>query len=350
MTPTIAVMTASSGLNPLRCNSSIPNAPTAVSRPAGKSGIPKSRFKASAAPMNSARSVAIAMTSAWTHSKNVTGRGKRARQTSGRFLPVAIPSLADIRWMRLAMRLETRITHNSRYPNCAPPEMFVAKFPGSTYATAAINAGPRKGRSLRIPLLSPFSDSCAARAVALSPGNTPSTPLITSSARPLIKYRGATLTERGRKETLRLVRRHRLIETFLLEHLGYDWQEVHDEAERLEHAVSDGFTGRLAELLGHPDHDPHGDPIPSAEGTLEVDDSFTLSQAVAGQRLRISKVRDEDAAMVDYLGERNLVPGRCLSVREVRALDGVVIVEDEEAEVYALGEPLAHSIFVRNDS
>ncbi|HEX5975508.1 MAG TPA: metal-dependent transcriptional regulator, partial [Rubrobacteraceae bacterium] len=164
------------------------------------------------------------------------------------------------------------------------------------------------------------------------------------------RYRGATLTERGRKEALRLVRRHRLIETFLLEHLGYDWQEVHDEAERLEHVVSDVFTGRLAELLGHPDHDPHGDPIPSAEGTLEEDDSFTLSQAVAGQRLRISKVSDEDAAMLDYLGERNLVPGRLLSVREVRALDGVVIVEDEEAEIYALGEPLARSIFVRNDS
>ncbi len=146
-------MTASSGLKPLRCNSSIPNAPTAVSRPAGKSGIPKSRLRASAAPMNSARSVAIAMTSACTQSKNVTGRGKRARHTSGRFLPVAIPSLADIDWMSMAMRLETRITHNSRYPNCAPPEMFVAKFPGSTYATAAINAGPRKGRSLRIPLL-----------------------------------------------------------------------------------------------------------------------------------------------------------------------------------------------------
>src|SRR5215212_6562205 len=164
------------------------------------------------------------------------------------------------------------------------------------------------------------------------------------------RYQGASLTERGRVAALRLIRRHRLIETFLLEHLGYDWQEVHDEAERLEHAVSDGFTWRLAELLGDPDHDPHGDPIPSAEGTLEVNDSFTLSQAVAGQRLCIAKVRDEDAAMLDYLGERNLVPGRWLSVREVRALDGVVIVEDEEAEVYALGEPLARSIFVRNDS
>jgi DtxR family transcriptional regulator, Mn-dependent transcriptional regulator len=163
------------------------------------------------------------------------------------------------------------------------------------------------------------------------------------------RYQGASLTERGRVEALRLVRRHRLIETFLLEHLGYDWQEVHEEAERLEHAVSDGFTERLAELLGHPDHDPHGDPIPSAEGTLEADDSFTLSRAVAGQRLRISKVRDEDAAMLDYLGDRNLVPGRRLRVMEVRTLDGVVVVEDEEAEVYALGDPLARSIFVAND-
>jgi DtxR family Mn-dependent transcriptional regulator len=102
-------------------------------------------------------------------------------------------------------------------------------------------------------------------------------------------------------------------------------------------------------LLGHPDHDPHGDPIPSAEGTLEVDDSFSLSQAASGQRLRISKVRDEDAAMLDYFGDRNLVPGRRLIVREVRELDGVVIVEDEEAEVYALGEPLARAIFVTDD-
>jgi DtxR family Mn-dependent transcriptional regulator len=160
------------------------------------------------------------------------------------------------------------------------------------------------------------------------------------------RYRGATLTEKGREEALRLVRRHRLIETFLLEHLGYDWQEVHEEAERLEHAVSDGFTERLAELLGHPDHDPHGDPIPSAEGTMEVDDSFTLNRASAGRRLRIAKVRDEDAAMLDYFGDRNLVPGRWLTIREVRAIDGVVIVEDEDAEVHALGEPLARAIFV----
>jgi DtxR family transcriptional regulator, Mn-dependent transcriptional regulator len=159
-------------------------------------------------------------------------------------------------------------------------------------------------------------------------------------------YHGALLTHRGWEEALRLVRRHRLIETFLLEHLGYSWDEVHEEAERLEHAVSDSFTERLAAFLGHPDHDPHGDPIPAADGTFKPDDSFPLGEAVAGQRVRISKVGD-DASMLDYLGERGLVPGRLLEVREVRGLDGVVAVEDEDGNAHTLGEPLASSVFVR---
>jgi DtxR family transcriptional regulator, Mn-dependent transcriptional regulator len=160
------------------------------------------------------------------------------------------------------------------------------------------------------------------------------------------RYRGVSLTERGREEALRLVRRHRLIETFLLEHLGYSWGEVHEEAERLEHAVSDGFTERLAEFLGHPGRDPHGDPIPAADGTMQPDDSFPLSEAAAGQRVRVSKVGDEPSTL-DYLGEHGLVPGRLLSVREVRELDGVVIVEDEDGRSHALGEPLARAVFVR---
>ncbi|HSK86046.1 MAG TPA: metal-dependent transcriptional regulator [Rubrobacter sp.] len=164
------------------------------------------------------------------------------------------------------------------------------------------------------------------------------------------RYRGASLTEEGRVEAMRLLRRHRLIETFLLEHLGYSWQEVHEEAERLEHAVSDGFTERLAELLGHPDYDPHGGPIPAADGSFEPDDSFPLGEAAAGQRVRISKVSDENVSTLDYLGERELVPGRLLRVKEVRDLDGVVTVEDEDGASHALGESLARSIFVRKDA
>ena len=160
------------------------------------------------------------------------------------------------------------------------------------------------------------------------------------------RYRGVSLTERGREEALRLVRRHRLIETFLLQHLGYSWDEVHEEAERLEHAVSDGFTERLAEYLGHPDQDPHGDPIPAADGSFAPDDSFPLSKAAPGQRVRISKVGD-DPSTLDYLGDRGLVPGRLLCVREVRDLDDVVTVEDEDGGAHALGEPLARAVYVR---
>jgi DtxR family transcriptional regulator, Mn-dependent transcriptional regulator len=162
------------------------------------------------------------------------------------------------------------------------------------------------------------------------------------------RYRGASLTRRGQEEALRLIRRHRLIETFLLEHLGYSWREVHEEAERLEHAVSDGFTERLAEFLGHPDQDPHGDPIPAADGSFAPDDSFPLGQAEAGQRVRISKVGD-DPSVLEYLGEHGLVPAGLLSVREMRELDGVVIVEDEEGGSHALGEPLARAVFVRGE-
>ncbi|MDQ3237221.1 MAG: metal-dependent transcriptional regulator [Actinomycetota bacterium] len=161
------------------------------------------------------------------------------------------------------------------------------------------------------------------------------------------RYRGASLTEKGRIEALRLVRRHRLIETFLLKHLGYSWRDVHAEAERLEHTVSDEFTERLAEFLGHPGHDPHGDPIPTADGTLEPDHSFPLSEAEAGWRVRIHKVGDEDDLVLDYLGERGLVPGRTLNVKEVRGLDGVVTVEDENGDTHSFGSPVALQVFVR---
>ena len=162
------------------------------------------------------------------------------------------------------------------------------------------------------------------------------------------RYQGASLTEAGREEALRLVRRHRLIETFLLEHLGYSWREVHEEAERLEHAVSDEFTERLAEFLGHPDHDPHGDPIPAADGTLEPDDSFPLAAAAVGQRVRISRVDHRGADVLAFLDERGLLPGRLAEIKEVRAVDGVVSVEDEDGELHSLGRALADSIFVRN--
>jgi DtxR family Mn-dependent transcriptional regulator len=132
-----------------------------------------------------------------------------------------------------------------------------------------------------------------------------------------------------------------------MEHLGYSWQDVHEEAERLEHAVSDEFTERLAELLGHPGRDPHGDPIPTADGTLVLESLSLLSESEVGQRVCIVKVSDESTLVLNYLGERGLVPGRRLNVKEVRALDGVVTVEDEDGVEHPLGESLAQAISVQ---
>ena len=164
------------------------------------------------------------------------------------------------------------------------------------------------------------------------------------------RYHGASLTQAGRTEALRLVRRHRLIETFLMQHLGYSWQDVHDEAERLEHSVSEEFTDRLAQLLGHPARDPHGDLIPAKDGTMPPEDSFPLNLSREGARVQVARVALEDAAALSYLGERGLVPGSVVVVREVRAVDGVVTVEDEEGTTLSLGSSLADAIFVRGES
>lgn len=162
------------------------------------------------------------------------------------------------------------------------------------------------------------------------------------------RYRGASLTKEGRAEALRLVRRHRLIETFLLEHLGYPWENVHEEAERLEHAVSEKFTERLAELLGNPEQDPHGAPIPAADGSLTLEDSLPLSEAKAGRRVRVSRVSHQDSATLAYLAENGLMPGRLLKVEKVRTLDGVITVTDEDGATHSLGAPLAGALFVRS--
>ena len=163
-------------------------------------------------------------------------------------------------------------------------------------------------------------------------------------------YRGLTLPEEGRKAALGVVRRHRLVELYLVEVLGYSWEEVHEETEKLEHAVSDTFTERLAELLGHPDHGPHGDPILAVDGTLEPDRSFPLPTAAAGQRVLIARVGHETTPLLTYLGERGLVPGRLLTVEEVRTLDGVITVADEDGTTHSLGAPLACALFVRGAS
>lgn len=115
------------------------------------------------------------------------------------------------------------------------------------------------------------------------------------------KYGAVTLTPAGLAEALRIVRKHRLIETFLVDYLGYNWDEVHDEAEVLEHAVSDTFIERLAEQLGQPTRDPHGDPIPAADGSLPGISLIVLPDIAPGSRVTIGQVSDADSEVLRLL-------------------------------------------------
>lgn len=115
------------------------------------------------------------------------------------------------------------------------------------------------------------------------------------------KYGAVTLTAAGRAEALRMVRKHRLIETFLVDYLGYNWDEVHDEAEVLEHAVSDTFIERLAEQLGQPTRDPHGDPIPAADGSLPGIPLIVLPDVAPGSRVTVAQVSDADPGVLRLL-------------------------------------------------
>ena len=125
-------------------------------------------------------------------------------------------------------------------------------------------------------------------------------------------YRPAALTPRGARLAVAMVRRHRLIETFLAEVLGYAWQEVHEEAERLEHATSDDFLDRIDRLLNHPLFDPHGDPIPDPRGTWKPpSDAVRLSDAPAG-RYRVVRVSDADREVLTRLGRCGTLPGALL--------------------------------------
>lgn len=131
------------------------------------------------------------------------------------------------------------------------------------------------------------------------------------------RYRGARLTERGLTVALEMLRHHRLLETYLAQTLGYGWDEVHDEAERLEHVISERFEARIAEALGHPTRDPHGDPIPDAELRLPaVRAGIRLTQVEVGGRFTLARVSSQDRDSLNLLSRLRLVPGTVVEVVE----------------------------------
>lgn len=139
-------------------------------------------------------------------------------------------------------------------------------------------------------------------------------------------YGSIELTEAGREHAVAMVRRHRLLETFLVNVLGYGWDEVHDEAEILEHAVSDKMIDRIDQHLGSPTRDPHGDPIPGPDGLLHSPEGIQLSAAATGGTLAITRISDADPQMLRYFTELGLAPDTKLTVREHRPYADVTTV------------------------
>ena len=159
-------------------------------------------------------------------------------------------------------------------------------------------------------------------------------------------YRNVELTATGRKEVLRIIRRHRVIELYLYRMLGYGLEQVHDEAARLCPAVSMQLAERMAEVLENPGFDPHGDPIPGADGSLQDTDSTSLADVEIGMEVRVVRVPDRDAGLLQYLVEMGLVPGTMLSVAE-RLEDEQLLRLRLDSDLHNIGLEAAGRIFVR---
>jgi DtxR family Mn-dependent transcriptional regulator len=159
------------------------------------------------------------------------------------------------------------------------------------------------------------------------------------------RYRGQQLTREGRKVALELVRHHRLLEMFLVQVLGYSWDEVHDEAERLEHVISERMEQRIFELLGRPELDPHGHAIPSRTGKVRPVSERTLRDVRAGERVVVQGVSDDDAGRLRELERRGLLPGTQIEVLAASEYEGPIEVRIKGKRVHIpLG--LARGMFV----
>jgi DtxR family transcriptional regulator, Mn-dependent transcriptional regulator len=158
-------------------------------------------------------------------------------------------------------------------------------------------------------------------------------------------YHGVRLTERGRRVALEVIRHHRLLELFLVESLGMSWDEVHAEAEVLEHALSEELEELIAAKLGDPTRDPHGDPIPTRELMLPQSESRSLYELEPGEQATFTRVSDADPEMLRFLAERDIVPGTELEVVERQPFDGPIYVRCGDA-VHVLGAVLARAMRV----
>ncbi len=145
------------------------------------------------------------------------------------------------------------------------------------------------------------------------------------------RYGAVTLTADGRSAAVQMVRRHRLLETYLVERLGYGWDEVHDEAEHLEHAASDTFIERIDRDLGFPERDPHGDVIPRRDGSVPTSEAVNLAEMAIGESGTVARISDEDPALLRYLETRGILLDAPISVRDRIDVAGVLLLAHGDA-------------------
>jgi DtxR family Mn-dependent transcriptional regulator len=158
-------------------------------------------------------------------------------------------------------------------------------------------------------------------------------------------YHGVSLTGSGRRVALEVMRHHRLLELYLVESLGVPWDRVHDEAEVLEHVLSDELEALIAAKLGHPTRDPHGDPIPTAELTIDEGSSVSLQSLEAGASGSFTRISDSDPEMLRFLASRGIAPGDGFEVIDKQPFDGPLFVRFGD-QVHVLGGSLARAMRV----
>jgi len=163
------------------------------------------------------------------------------------------------------------------------------------------------------------------------------------------KHQGVTLTHEGKRAALEVIRHHRLLETWLVRTLGYTWDEVHDEAERLEHVISEDFEHRIAAALGHPSRDPHGEPIPTERLSMPREDALALSALRDGQVGRVQSVRAGDTTLLRHLQALGLVPGARVMVMDYSEYDQNLTVR-VGARVHVLGYAITSKVYVERDA
>jgi len=155
------------------------------------------------------------------------------------------------------------------------------------------------------------------------------------------------LTAAGEKLAALVLRRHRLIELFLVQVMGYAWDEVHDEAEHLEHAVSDRLIDRIDEMLGRPEADPHGDPIPNADGRVKRQDAQTLLTCLVGRPMVVTRVLDQNKAFLRFIEQHHLKPGEAIEVEHRDAASDSVCVRGRHDERVTIGMRAASKLLVQ---